>query len=72
MMSRPTPVSSDPVVVEYHRRRRTRQVELVLVFIALGILLVGTNFHPWALWPCVGLVVVITCLWVKRNFFEDR
>jgi cobalamin synthase len=60
----------DPAVL-FHRHRRRRQVEAVLVFLALGILLISSNFHAWVLWPCLALVVVIVRMWVKRKFGHD-
>lgn len=46
------------------------KVKLILGFHAVGILLGGSHFAPWVLWPCLGFLLVMMTMWVKRNFFE--
>jgi hypothetical protein len=36
------------------------------------MLLVGSNFHAWVLWPSIALVVAITRMWVKQNVSSDN
>lgn len=64
--------SRQPTVTDGRDRdlRRRGRLTVILGFHAVGIVLGGSHFAPWVLWPCLGFVLVIMTLWVKRNFFE--